>query len=91
MSIRDIKELLRIIDSKIQLGLPINQSVCSEFQKRTKSRNLIFSEGIDFIYEFFNSENKLKSGLIDTTVKFVGKNKLINKYFKKFADIGLQI
>ena len=91
MSIRDIKELLRIIDSKIQLGLPINQSVCSEFQKRTKSRNLIFSEGIDFIYEFFNSENKLKSGLIDTTVKFVGKNKLINRYFKKFADIGLQI
>jgi len=52
---------------------------------------LIFSEGIDFIYEFFNSENKLKSGLIDTTVKFVGKNKLINRYFKKFADIGLQI
>ena len=91
MSIRDIREFLKIIDTKIQLGLPINQSVCSEFQKRTKSKNLIFSEGIDFIYEFFNSENKLKSRLVDATVRFVGKNKLMNKYFKKFADRGLQI
>ena len=89
MSIRDIRELLRIIDAKIELGLPINKSVCFEFQKNTKSKNLIFSEGIDFIYECFNSENKLKSELIDNTVKFIGKNSLINKYFKRLADVGI--
>ena len=91
MSIRDIQELLIIIDDKIKLGLPFDQSVCAEFQKKTKSKNLIFSEGIDFIYECFNSENKFKNNLVDKTVKFIGNNKIINDYFKKIADTGLQI
>jgi len=91
MSIRDIKNLLEIIDNKIKVGLPLDQSVCSEFEKKVRSENFIFSEGIDFIYECFNSENKVKNNFIDTTVKFIGKNKTINKYFKKFADTGLQI
>ena len=54
MSIRDIKELLKIIDYKIKLGLPIDQSVCIKFQNNMKSKNFIFSEGINFIYEYFN-------------------------------------
>ena len=91
MSIRDIKELLIIIDDKIKLGLPVDQSVCVEFQKKTKSKNFIFSEGVDFIYECFNSENKFKNNLVDKTVKFIGNNKIINEYFKKIADTGLQI
>ena len=91
MSIRDIKNLLEIIDNKIKVGLPLDQSVCSEFEKKVRSENFIFSEGIDFIYECFNSENKVKNNLIDTTVKFIGKNKTINKFFKKVADTGLQI
>ena len=91
MSIRDIKNLLEIINYKIKLGLPIDQSVCKEFQNKVKSENLLFSEGIDFIYEFFNSKNKIKNNLIDATVKFIGKNKMINKYFKRVADLGLQI
>ena len=58
MTIRDIKILLEIIQNKIDLGLPINSSVNQEFQKNTKHRNFIFSNGIDFIYEFFNYESK---------------------------------
>ncbi len=91
MSIRDIKNLLEIIDYKIKLGLPLDQSVCSEFEKKVRSENFIFSEGVDFIYECFNSENKIRNSFIDTTVKYIGKNKLINKFFKKVADTGLQI
>ena len=60
MTIRDIKILLEIIQNKIDLGLPINSSVNQEFQKNTKHRNFIFSNGIDFIYEFFNYESKIK-------------------------------
>ena len=90
MSIRDIKELLKIIDYKLKLGLPIDQSICLEFQNNTKSKNFIFSEGINFIYEYFNFENKIGTNLIDTTARLIGKNKMLNRYFKDIADMGLQ-
>ena len=90
MSIRDIKELLKIIDYKIKLGLPIDQSVCVEFQNNVKSKNFVFSEGINFIYEYFNSENKIGEDLIDSTARLIGQNKILNKYFKNIADMGLQ-
>jgi len=90
MSIRDIKELLKIIDYKIKLGLSIDRSVCIEFQNNTKSKNFIFSEGINFIYEYFNSENKIRNNVIDSTAKLIGRNKILNRYFKTIADMGLQ-
>ena len=91
MTLRDIKNLLEIIANRIQLGLPLDQSVCVEFQKRVKSNNFIFSEGINFIYESFNFKNKIKGDLIDRSVKLIGKNKLVSKYLKKIADEGLQL
>ena len=90
MTIRDIKDLMKIIDNKIELGLPIDSNVCTIFQNKTKSRNYIFSYGIDLIYEFFNFESKVQSGLLSSTVKFFAKSKTITKYFQKFADIGLR-
>jgi len=87
---RDIKEFLKIIDYKIKLGLPIDQSVCVEFQNNVKSKNFVFSEGINFIYEYFNSENKIGEDLIDSTARLIGQNKILNKYFKNIADMGLQ-
>ena len=91
MTIRDIKDLIEIIDFKIELGLPIDSSVCFEFQNNTKSKNYVFSKGIDLIYEFFNLEGKVKNTFLSSTIKLIGKNKSFNKYFKKFADIGLSI
>ena len=90
MSIRDIKDFLKIIEYKIKLGLPIDQSVCIEFQNNVKSKNFVFSEGINFIYEYFNSENKIGEDLIDSTARLIGQNKILNKYFKNIADMGLQ-
>ena len=91
MTLRDIKNLLEIITNRLELGLPLDQSVCIEFQKKVKSNNLIFSEGINFIYESFNFKNKIKGDFIDKSVKLIGKNKLVSKYIKKIADEGLQI
>tara|TARA_B100001093_G_scaffold507954_1_gene569301 strand:- start:1126 stop:2208 length:1083 start_codon:yes stop_codon:yes gene_type:complete len=91
MSMRDIRRLLEIISEKVELGLPLDKSICVEFQNKTKSNNLIFSEGIDFIYESFNSKDKFKKNFIDLTVRMMGKNKLINRYFKKIADTGLNL
>ena len=88
MTLRDIKTLIRIIKKKIELGLPIGQSINSEFEKKTKSQNYLFSKGIDLIYEIFNFERKLNNKLINQTISFVGKNKQLNKVFKLIADYG---
>ena len=89
MTIRDIKILLSIIKEKQNLGLPIDSSVNSKFQTKSKHKNLIFSNGIDLIYQFFNIERKFENKLISKSVKFLGNNSSVNKMFTKIADKGL--
>ena len=91
MSLRDIRKLTELINNRINLGLDLDKSICVDFQKETKVKNYIFSIGIDWIYEFFNFESKLKSNFLNQTINLVGKNKSLNNLFKKFADIGLQV
>ena len=88
MTLRDIKIFSEIIQKKINLGLPLNISVNEEFEKKSKHINYIFSNGIDFIYEFFNFERKTKSKILSKTVKFFGDNSSLNKKFMKIADNG---
>ena len=38
--------------SKVELGLPMDQSICEEFEKKVKAKNMIFSKGIDLVHEF---------------------------------------
>ena len=91
MSLRDIKLLSNLIDEKINLGLDLDNSICSEFQKNSQGKNYIFSTGIDFIYELFNFESRIKSNILSKSINIIGKNKTLNSFFKKFADNGLRI
>ena len=91
MSLRDVKLLSKLIDERINFGLDIDSSVCREFQKKAKDKNYVFSSGIDWIYELFNFESKINSNLISRSINVIGKNKIINSFFKKFADSGLRI
>ena len=91
MTIRDIKELQRLIDFKKKHGLGLDSSICVDFEKNTRSKNFLFSSGVDFIYEFFNLENKLKNNSLSKVVRFLGKNKSTNKFFTKLADNGIII
>jgi len=91
MSVRDIICLSKLIDEKLDLGLTINSTICQEFEKKSKDKNLIFSTGIDLIYEFFNFETKINSELLSKSLSILGKNKFFNSFFKKFADSGLRI
>ena len=91
MSIRDIKLLSELIDQKIQIGLDIDTSICKDFQKNSQDKNFIFSTGIDLIYELFHFEAKIKTKLLSKSINIIGKNKLINSFFKRFADNGLRI
>ena len=88
MTLRDIKIFSEIIQEKLNLGLPLDVSVNEEFEKKSKHSNYIFSNGIDFIYEFFNFERKVKSKILSKTVKLIGKNSHLNERFIQIADNG---
>ena len=89
MTIRDIRELLEIIKNKINNGLQLDSSICSNFEKNTKHKNYLFLNGIDFIYEYFNLESKFDNDFMSKSVKFLGKNKFLNDKFIKYANEGL--
>ena len=91
MTIRDIKILSEIINSKINLGIQLDSLICEEFEKKTKHINFIFSNGIDFIYEFFNLDKKIKDQNLSKILKLLGRNKNLSKTFIKFANNGLNI
>jgi len=89
MTIRDIKILSEIIQSKIELGLQIDASILKAFENQTKNKNFIFSSGIDFIYEIFNIEKKSKNKIFNRILKILGKSKSFNNLLIKFADKGI--
>ena len=73
MTVRDIEVLLNIISDKSKLGLPVDSMVGMEFEKNLKHKNLIFSNSIDLIYEFFNFERNMKSNMMSKSVQLLGK------------------
>ena len=89
MSLRDIKDILELIKFRKNLGLPLDNSIFFDFEKKIKNKNYIFSKSIDFIYEYFNFENKLNNTFLSKSVQLLGRNKLFNNTFKKIADQGL--
>ena len=89
MTIRDIKILLEIIKQKLDIGLSLDSSVNSEFQKKLRHKNFIFSNGVDLIHEFFNFERKMKTNFLSKSVKLISNYPSINKMFTKIADRGV--
>ena len=76
MTIRDIKVLSEIIQKKIDLGIHLDSSILSDFEKETQNKNFIFSNSVDFIYEAFNLDKEMR-------------NKSLTNFFIKIADKGL--
>ena len=71
--------------------LQIVYFVLGEFEKKTKNKNFIFSNGIDFIYEFFKFDRKIKGKKLNKILKFFGSDKKLMNLIIKFADRGLNI
>ncbi len=91
MTIRDIKIFLNLIQDRANLGLNIDSSINYQFENKTKHRNFIFTNGVDFIHEFFNLERKINNDTISKSIQFLGKNSSINKVFIALADKGILI
>ncbi len=89
MTIRDIKILSEIIQDKIELGLQVDSSTLTDFEKQTKNKNFVFSSGIDFIYQIFNIEKKVKNKNFTRILQTIGKNNNFNNFLIKFADRGI--
>ena len=89
MTLRDIKIISGIIKKKIDLGLPIDRSINQEFENKTKHKNFIFSNSIDFIYELFNLERKSKNKIISKSIQKIGNYSSINKLFREIANKGI--
>ena len=43
------------------------------------------------IKKYFNFENKIRNSSISKSIKFLGENKIVNKFFTKVADKGIVI
>jgi len=89
MIIRDIRDLSKIIQDKIELGIQLDSIILEEFERKTKNKNFIFSNGVDFIYELFNFDKKTKNQNLSKILKIFGKNKKIMNSIIKYADSGL--
>ena len=84
MTLRDIKIFSEIIEDRLNLGLQLDYSIYEEFEKKTKHLNFLFSNGIDFIYEFFKNENIFFTRIL----KQLNNKEAFKKIFQKYADQG---
>ena len=91
MSLRDIKDISELIKFKLDHGLDLDNSICVDFEKKTRHKNYLFSSSIDFVYEFFKLESKMKNDFFSKSIQFFGKNKFLNRSFEKIANNGLVI
>ncbi len=91
MTLRDLKILLNIIQSKIILGLNLDQTIFVEFEKKVKPYNYIYSSGINFLQDFFKLDSKMKNNLSNKILHLISKNKIINDFFTRVADRGINI
>ncbi len=92
MTIRDIRELITIINKKIDLGLSIDKSIYNEFEKQTKTSNTIFSLGVDLIYQSFKISNSMvPSNFSKNIISLINQNQKFKKIGIDLANKGLRL
>jgi len=86
MTIKDIKILSNLIDERVNLGLEMNSELFDEFEKKTKSHNYIYANSVDFIYEFFKFDSKIKNLISDPIFKLFKKNNMLNSLATRLSN-----
>ena len=89
MTLRDLKILLDIIKDRIVNGLELDALCLKDFEDQAKPKNFVFSEGINFIQDFFRIKKNFGKDKFDDIIKKLGNNKKINSFFIKVADKGI--
>ncbi len=91
MTLRDLEILILIIEKRINLGLPLDESVLEDFERKARHYNVIYSSGINFLQEFFKLDSRYKNRISDKIFNFIGQNKSLNNFFIKVAENGINI
>ena len=90
MTIRDIINFIELIDKKISLGLNLDKSIYQDFEKKVKGQNLIFSLGIDMIYEFFRfNKNFIPKKMSKKIFNYIDASDTIKNLSIKYANKGI--
>ena len=91
MTLRDLLILEKTLKSKISLGLDIGSyDILAEFSREIKSRNFVFSLGIDFIKKFFSLKEKPFKIFRNTVITKLNKNRFAKNIFFDLANKGFK-
>ena len=91
MILRDLISLEKILKNKIKLGLDIgSSSVLSEFMQKTKTKNFVYSFGIDLIKKNFSLEKEYLKELRNSVLKIANKNATLKEMLFNVANKGLR-
>ena len=91
MILRDLASLEKILKNKIHLGLDVGSyDTLAEFSNQTKSKNLIYSLGIDFLRNIFDFEKKPLKKFRNKIMSKFNKNTFVKDIFYNVADKGLK-
>ena len=89
ITLRDIKVLSQLIKNRIELGLPLDNSIFYDFEKKTKHFNYIFTSAVDLVHEFFKLDNKINNNYSKGLFSLVDKNRSVNRFLSYYANKGL--
>ena len=89
MTIRDLKIFINIIKKRIENGLDIEALCLNDFENLTKSKNFLFSEGINFVHDFFKTKKFYGEDQFNKIFKKINNNDKLKSFFIKSADEGI--
>ena len=90
MMLRDLINLEKILDNKINLGLDIGSlESLAEFSNNMKPRNFAYSIGIDFIKNTFSFKNQPFQNFRNKVILSLNKNNFIKDLFFNIANKGI--
>ena len=89
ITLRDIKVLSKIIQNRIDLGLPLDNSIFQDFEKKTKHLNYIFTSTVDLVHEFFKIDNKMNNNYSKELFSLIDTSRNLNRFFSHYANKGL--
>ncbi len=91
MVLRDLDSLVKILSSKINLGLDIGSyDNLSKFANETRPKNFIYSLGIDFLKNAFSLNNESIKKVRNEVISNLNKSNLAKDIFINIADKGLK-
>ena len=81
--------MFNIIKNRIENGLDIEALCLKDFENLTKSKNFLFSEGINFVHNVFKTKKFYGEHQFNKIFKKINDNGKLKSFFIKAADEGI--